>query len=642
MFTSIIIQCTEERNHSGIDKHMKKYKPLWNKIDLILFIIAMLGIDVSLRWRIGLELIKPAAILFDMSFIFVLCGILVLLRKKARLVIESGLLILFSIYAFAQRLHYAYFSLFFSFQKLMLINELNGVMDSVYGKIARRDIIFIFPILFFLFVMFLVKKKIAESENIIGLRLGKRGLIGVLCILLGIAINAYQKNSFPETDNWNLNDKYNYENLANKNRAVDEFGLFTYSYLDTKRVITVHFFKDNSQIIEKINESIGEVMPNHSENEFTGIFKDKNLILIQAESLSNYALNDEIMPTLSKLAKEGISFTNHYAPIYQSATADTEFIAQTSLIPSIDFGSTAYTFQQNQFPNTLANQFRNQGYSANSFHSYYRVFYNREIFHEALGFESFNDKDSLGFVFPEDYLEGVNWPSDVELMDRTMIWTNQKISSKFYNFIITTTGHMPYVFYRHEYEGYYAETLEEYGYSEELTAYIATQKLFDYSLKILMSKLEEQNLLEDTVIVVYGDHYPYGLSESVINDHFGQDYEKYKVPWVIWSMDQKVTGEYDDVVSTFDIMPTLSNLFGLDCGEKTYYTGTDYFSGNQSIIYFMDRSWLTNDYYYDSSKDELRVLNENLSENNASELMKKISRIYEISQDILNGNYFGG
>ena len=617
----------------------------FDHLDLIVFSFLLFSVDVALRWRIGLDLSDQTYMMFDLSCILIVGAVLFVLPRRFRLFSEGLSLLVISCVAFAQRLHYAYFSIFYSFQKLALIKELGGVVDSIYGKIARRDGIFLIPLIcFILFVLVLTLfKRVSSYKTKISLaNFLFRVIVACSLFYCGVNLHKEQKNLFTATDNWNLDDNYNYTNLANKNRAVDRFGLFTYSYLDLKKVITVNFLNDNDEMIERINSEIDSISPDYHGNDYTGIFEGKNLILIQAESLANFALNEEYMPVLSRMASEGVSFTNHYAPVYQSATADTEFISQTSLIPSIDFGSTSYTFNQNVFPYSLANSFKNAGYTANSFHSYYRVFYNREVFHEALGFETFNDKDALGFQYPEEYLEGINWPSDVELMDRTVQWTVNKNTEPFYDFIITTTGHMPYVYYRLEYEGYYWSTYHTYGMSEEMSAYIATQRLFDYSLEVLMMQLEAAGMLDDTVIVVYGDHYPYGLSEQAIEENFGADYEKYQVPWVIWSKDGTLTGTIDDVVSTFDIMPTLSNLFGLEMNEDVYFTGVDYYSGEDSVVYFYDRSWLTDDFYYDSSTNEITILNDQKTESDAATIMDRVTKVFEISQELLKSNYFGG
>ena len=345
-------------------------------VDIIYFIFSMFLIELAFRWRIGMDLIKARNLLFNLSAILVLSGFLSIFKKKGRMIGEGIVVFLTAVYAFTQRFHYSFFNLFYSFQKLMLLSELNGVAESVIGKLAKRDLIFLLPVLFFIFCCIQTEK--VKKNNLFFVRenrtLSVRIVLVFVFFLSGIGLNSWLKATFPEAESWSLNDEYNYQNLANKNRAIDEFGLLTYSYLDTKNVASVFLFNNNEEEIISINAELKDIRPDLSDNEYTGIFKDKNLILIQAESLSNYALNEAYMPVLSQMAKEGLSFTNHYAPMYQSATADTEFIGQTSLIPSIDYGSTAYTFHRNQYPYSLANQFSNMGYDVNSFHSYLRVF----------------------------------------------------------------------------------------------------------------------------------------------------------------------------------------------------------------------------------------------------------------------------
>lgn len=92
------------------------------------------------------------------------------------------------------------------------------------------------------------------------------------------------------------------------------------------------------------------------------------------------------------------------------------------------------------------------------------------------------------------------------------------------------------------------------------------------------------------MIILYGDHYPYGLSEEKQQLHFEDGVQKYKVPFIIYCDSHEFNLEIDRVCSTFDLLPTLSNMFELNVDN--YYVGKVIFSEEQPTVYFYDRSWM--------------------------------------------------
>ncbi|MEG0177891.1 sulfatase-like hydrolase/transferase, partial [Anaerorhabdus sp.] len=164
------------------------------------------------------------------------------------------------------------------------------------------------------------------------------------------------------------------------------------------------------------------------------------------------------------------------------------------------------------------------------------------------------------------------------------------------------------------------------------------QRTLESGLTELISDLERDGLLEDTVIALYGDHYPYGLTKDAINELFGSDIgnEIYKTPFIIWSPEIEHK-EVTDITSTFDIYPTLANLFGLDI-DGQMVIGRDALSDEKGFVLFQDYSWMTDKGYYDATKQVFS--NSNLSEEEVELINDKVFNLIMVGQNIIREDYF--
>ena len=620
-------------------KLIKNY--LYSHLDLIVFSMLLMVYDLMLRFFCGLTLGK-LPIIVNFLILFLIYGALSLIPMVIRKPLELVSLLLAGIYVFAQTLHYEFFMSFFSFNKATVMGELKGVMSEVFTKLSVSHLLFLIP--FILFALFIVFYKYKDTNDL------KMYVLRVLVLVLAISMGYFGKDllhkrlvnrEIENEEGW-LSDAYIYDSIYSNDKFVDRFGVYDYIYKDIRRVI------DQKSMIEYSEEDLAnleEFVDRYSvtsSNEYSGMFKDKNLILILCESLNNYPLDkEELCPTLYKLANEGYYFTRYYAPIYQSATGDSEFISETSMMPSIDYGTTSYTFQNNAYPYALASLFKQENYQANSYHSYIAQFYNRELFHAQLGFTTFYDMDRLGLVRPEGYIDGTNWIYDEDLLLATLEHTNT--DSRFFDFVISASGHMPYEEDRYEYQEF-LEIINNSSYTDldsESKCYLAGQMHLDRGLKLLMEKLEEKGILDDTVIMIFGDHYPYGLStpesiETVVKE---TGFNQYRVPFIIYN--SEIKGEkIDTLASTFDIYPTIVNLFGLD-STNSYKVGRDVFDSNgERFVPFMDRSVLADTFYYDSSSNSVVSLSEDYDQDNVRYILDKAKDLYEYGQLLLAGDYY--
>ena len=164
----------------------------------------------------------------------------------------------------------------------------------------------------------------------------------------------------------------------------------------------------------------------------------------------------------------------------------------------------------------------------------------------------------------------------------------------------------------------------------------------DSGLEALIKELTNTGQLENTVIAIYGDHYPYGLTKSATKELFtdlNNDFEIYKVPFIIWSPDMEGGQIINKVTSTYDIMPTLCNLFDINL-DGHLITGRDALSDKDGLVIFEDRSWLNDRAYYNATKGTTIKLDPSITDEEIDEINNQVFEEIQISQNILTSNYF--
>ena len=271
--------------------------------------------------------------------------------------------------------------------------------------------------------------------------------------------------------------------------------------------------KLNLKLDSNLSSVVKEYIENNQgtkKNKYTSIFEDKNLIFIVAESFSTIGVNEELTPTLYKLTNSGFIFENFYVPYYLS-TIGGEFSAVTGIYPDTSTLST-WRSGNNSFPFGLSNVFENKGYNTYAYHNHSGYFQDRYKYLKSIGFDNFK-ACYMGLDINCDM-----WPeSDVEMIEKTY---GEYINSDkpFLAYYMTVSGHLEYNFSGNSIASKNRSLVDNLPYSDSAKAYLATQIELDRSLKLLIDKLEENNILEDTVIVLLADHYPYGLTLDEMNE----------------------------------------------------------------------------------------------------------------------------
>ncbi len=373
-------------------------------------------------------------------------------------------------------------------------------------------------------------------------------------------------------------------------------------------------------------------------NEYTGMFEGKNLVVIVAEAFSNIGIREDVTPTLYKLSKEGFQFKNFYTPLFPVSTADGEYITDTSLIPKEGVWSMT-AIRNNYMPYSYANVFEKMGYSSNAYHNHTATYYDRDKYINAMGYNSYLAVNT-GL---EKRMNCTRWPnSDLEMIKVT---TDDYINNeKFLAYYMTVSGHLQYTKEGNTIANKNWQLVEKLPYSHRAKAYLATQIELDRAVEQLIKELEEAGKLEDTVIVISGDHYPYGLELNEINElstyERDNNFEKYNMPLIIWSASMEEPIVVEKIGSSLDILPTVLNLFGVEYDSRLLM-GRDILSNSDPLVILSNRSFITNKGKYNSITGEfINTTNEEIDDEYIKEISTIIEAKIQISKLILEQNYY--
>ena len=372
-----------------------------------------------------------------------------------------------------------------------------------------------------------------------------------------------------------------------------------------------------------------------SKNEKTGIFKGKNLIFVTAESFSYFAIDKELTPTLYKLQHEGVNFTNFYVPVWGVSTTDGEYVNLCGTIPKSGVWS-MYRAADNYMPLPMSAQLKKLGYSTFAYHDHDYDYYDRDVEYPNLGFDVY-----------KAYGKGLDvtktWPeSDLEMVDLT---TADFITRQpFYTYYLTVSQHANWSFNGNyiAYKNY--DLVADLNYGEEVRAYLACAIELDKAMALLLERLEDADIAENTVICLTADHNPYMMSKESLKEITGHDveqtFELYKNACILYC--KGMTPEtVDEPCCAMDLLPTLSNLFGLDFDSRLYM-GRDIFSDAPPLVIFQDRSWITDKCKYNANTGEVTSLDgSEISDEYVEQIKNEVYNKFTVSTRILDYDYWG-
>ncbi len=372
--------------------------------------------------------------------------------------------------------------------------------------------------------------------------------------------------------------------------------------------------------IKKIHDYVNSLTPS-KKNEYTGLFEGKNLIQMTAESFTPYLLDEELMPVLYRMVNNGFVFEDYYQPLWNGSTTTGEFQILTSMLPSNGYYSMLKTAENNMYL-TIGNQFLREGYRSTAYHNGTHTYFKRNLTHCNLGYSKYIANGSGMTGLSGDRA----WPqSDVEMMNYAI--PRFIDSSPFNIYFMTLSGHSKYdstnfVVNKNIDEIKAWANKKGYDLTPTVLSYYAANLEYERAMEQLLTALEEEGILENTVFVITGDHYPYSLSDDYVIDDTGHvdyfdveanlinlfgfdpenqtDYSHNSL--VIWTpeMEGENSVVITDPVYSADILPTVSNLFGFEFDSRLM-VGRDVLDPEtEPIVIFSDYSWLTDLGFYDA------------------------------------------
>lgn len=392
--------------------------------------------------------------------------------------------------------------------------------------------------------------------------------------------------------------------------------------------------------LKSITAYFSGVQPTYTD-EYTGMFKDYNVVFVTAESLSTYGISKEATPTLYKIYHEGFEFTNFYNPLWYHSTIDGEFANCLSQYPASSkwsFEESADTYQ----PYALGNILNSQGYKSYGYHDFDATYYDRTSTHPNMGYTTFK-AIGAGLDIPDHVMY-----SDLECIEAVY---NDFIDDDHFNmYLMSFSGHLPY-----NYDNQYicqknreeAESLlSGKGYSDEAVAYVAAQMELDKALEYLMNKLEEAGKLDNTLFIVAPDHYPYGLSDGVYNELAGKDiedddFELHRNQFGIWCSSMGKPVVVDKLCASIDILPTVLNLLGADFDSRLL-AGRNILSNSDELVIFADQSFITDKIKYDASTGETIYLvpESQVPDDYLDSMIAEVENRLYISDEVIGTDYF--
>ena len=598
---------------------------------------------------LGVLVLKPqeyTGLLFGIAWSFLLGTVTVLLPKLAGRIFFGVTYFFALLWTLAQTGYYSVFG------KMMWLSTIGFAGE---GATFLGDIISAFPVIWWIGGLLLLASGIvliwkfpkpnAKILVRLPLVLVPAAMIAVLCYL-------------PETifvkdlDIWGTRSEYGqsssyraaYTTMYDAKRLYDICGVYQMTARDVWKhelyPLTPAYRQEMETQKDKIDDYFAQ-RPEKTENEMTGIFAGKNVVLVLMESMDDWMITRKDTPTIQRLMAEGINFTNFYTPGYGSArTINSEFCMNTGIYLPTN-GNYVFNYVTNGFNQSIASQMTANGYTSEVFHYNEDTFYSRGVFEPAMGYRAYNgygayetDKNRL---YDEDLVFEI--PELRELFFR---------EGQTFNTVITRSAHLSYKYNEvlsHYALKQYPEYRGMYDSEEEDCARVKAKLVDDFFARLL-TELEAEGQLENTVIVAMTDHYTYGyknMTELYALSGVSEDLLLEKTPCFIWSADcPDIT--VDKVLNTADLVPTVLNLMGINSPYQ--YLGQDAFDPNYAgYAYFPDGSWIADGVICQvNSKGGRKVLrNENgvsLTNEYYQKMEETVQEYIQISNLLLESNYY--
>lgn len=598
----------------------------------------------------------------DCAMVTFLGSFAYLFKPKKQYNYLFSVFIVFTAICMINAIYYTFYSSYASFSLLTALGQVGEVGDAVFEKLKVIHFIYLIPLLLFWYINKRLNKKDYYS-HVRKIEKGRRMFISTL--IVSISVLAFNLIFISKTSYGSLIKQWNRESI------VKSFGIVIYQGNDLIQSVRsqMNSMFGYDEASRKFVEYYNNKEKKDSDNKYSDIYKGKNVIFMHLESMMTFFVDlkingVEVTPNLNKLTKEGLYFSNFYPEISVGTSSDTEFTVATSLLP-VTSGTVFVSYYDRYYP-SIQNMLKDNGYYTFSMHGNKASMWNRHKMHPSLGYQDMYFED----VYNLDEVVGLGL-SDVSFFNQIIpILTDiENNNDNFMGTIITLSNHTPFEDldkYGEDINLTYNTTIideneEEvevtYDYLEgtKLGNYIKSAHYADIALGQFIKSLYDNNIMNDTVFVMYGDH-DAKLSKSEFNYYYNYDfntgevkseddptyieYDYYanelnrKTPLIIWTKDNQMKKEVKYYMGMIDVMPTVANMLGLD---TPYALGNDIFESKwNNIVPFPNGNYLTNKVYYNNSKEEYKPLTSDpIDESYIEECKVYTENIIELSDDII-------
>ncbi|PLR85954.1 hypothetical protein CVD25_04365 [Bacillus canaveralius] len=609
---------------------MRKFN--WSKISLIAIATVLLWLKTYIVYKtsfdIKIENWKQEFILFinPLSFLLFIFGISLFMKEKNRnrYILISSFFISFVL--FANVVFYRFFNDFLTVPVLFQTSNMSDLGSSVNELLYVSDLLYFADfVILALLIKFKPKFIMVKEYSKVNRRVFFLVSIAIAFFNLGLA-----ETERPQLLTRTFDREILVKNIGTYNYHL--YDMFLQSKSSAQRALA-----DGSELVDIDNY----VHANYKEpkDDMFGIAKGKNVIAISMESMQNFVINEtvngeEITPFLNDFIGESYYFDNFYHQTAQGKTSDSEFLLDNSLYP-LSRGAVFFTHSGNEFtatPEILGNN----GYYTATLHANNKSFWNRDIMYDSLGYDRFYSM--IDYDIREE--NSVGWGlKDIDFLEQS-VQHLKDMPKPFYSKFITLTNHHPF------------ELGEEDKFIQPYTSgnntvdnYFPTVRYTDEAIKNFVQKLKDDGLYEDSVIILYGDHY--GISENhnkAMTEFLGTEVTPFvstqlqRVPLII-----HIPGQEGKTISTvsgqIDLKPTILHLLGIDT-KKDIQFGADLFSADRmEFTVLRDGSFITKDHVYTRETCYDKSTGEPAADQNACEpYMEKAKNELEYSDKIIYGD----
>ncbi len=624
-----------------------------------MFLFLELALHLIFYKSIDARIVYPIMFAFvSGSIMFILCS---LFPPKLNKIFTCISTFLFVVYYEVQLVYHCIFGSFMPISQMAMgadavTNFFAQVIHAIMQNFVSIIVVFLpFPVCLFIYLKGWVKAKRLTFLQIPIMAIVSLALSGITMLTL---------------HNFNTNDSSAYAILVNTNSSTEvcvknlglavttlqetkgllnskrnDIAFYTSSLNDLKNEIQPHnkqnidFNALNLQTedrkIRAINTYLSTVSPT-AKNKYTGIAQDYNLITICAESFSPIVISEELTPTLYKLSNNGFVFKNFFN-CFPNTTTNGEYAFCMGLLPNMSRTKVASSFDDsigNYLPYCLGNVYSSLGLEANAYHNYYASFYDRQITHKNMGYDFKAIDAGLNI--------DVNWPSSDLDMFKASIDEYINSEKPFHTYYMTFSGHYQYD-WNNAMSAKNKKTVESLNYSDTVKAYIACNLELEYALDYLMDSLKKAGKDKNTVIVLTGDHFPYGLTQEEFNELAGYEvdtaFDKYRNSFICYVPGMEKV-EVESYCSSPDILPTVLNIMGLEYDSRLL-AGKDVLSDAPHIAVLTDQSFITDTFSFNAQTGEAKTHDgQEVEPYLVQDYRNYVANMFTLSNGILETNYY--